>query len=86
MHVAQDRGQRRTIVNTVINLRFPYKVGNLLSCSETVSFSRRTVFHVIGWLVGWLVGRSVGRSVGQSVRITLQVIFVVKFLSVLAMF
>jgi hypothetical protein len=39
-HVAQDRDQWRVIVNTIMNLRVPYKVGNLLNSWATISFSR----------------------------------------------
>jgi len=31
MHPAQDRGQRRAAVNTVMNLCVPHKAGNLLT-------------------------------------------------------
>jgi hypothetical protein len=31
MHLSQDRDQRRTLVNTVMNLRFPSKAGKLLT-------------------------------------------------------
>jgi len=31
MHLAPDRDQWRTLVNTVMNLRFPYRARNLLT-------------------------------------------------------
>jgi hypothetical protein len=31
MHVAQDRDQCWALVNKIMNLRFPYKAGNLLT-------------------------------------------------------
>jgi hypothetical protein len=33
IHVAQDRGQWRALVNTVMNLRVPQKTGNFLASS-----------------------------------------------------
>jgi hypothetical protein len=42
MHLAQDRDQWRSLVNTVMNLRVPQKAGNFL----TISFSR-TVHHEV---------------------------------------
>jgi len=32
------------------------KWGNFLTSRGTVSFSSRTLLHVVGWLVGWMVG------------------------------
>jgi hypothetical protein len=40
MHVAQDRGHWRTIVNMVINLGVPLKAVNFLISEVTISFSR----------------------------------------------
>jgi hypothetical protein len=34
-----------SLVNTVMNLGVPLKVGNFLTKSATVSFSRRTLIH-----------------------------------------
>jgi len=43
--LAHDRGRWRTLVNAVMNLRFPSNAGNFLSCWRSVSFSRRTVLR-----------------------------------------
>jgi hypothetical protein len=37
IHLAQDRDQWRALVNTIMNLRIPYKRGNFLS-SEGICF------------------------------------------------
>jgi hypothetical protein len=44
MHLAQDRDQWRAAVDVVMNLRLPYKVGNLLS---DYSFLRGLLHAVI---------------------------------------
>jgi len=43
--LAQDRDRWRPLVNTVMNLRFLYNVGNFLTRWEPVSFSRITLLH-----------------------------------------
>jgi hypothetical protein len=39
IHLAQDRDQRTTLVNMVMNPPVPWKAGNLLSSLVTISFS-----------------------------------------------
>jgi len=45
--LAQDRDQLWDLVNTAMNLRVSQKVGNLLTIRQTVSSSRRTLFHAV---------------------------------------
>jgi hypothetical protein len=40
--LAQDRDQWRVLVNTVMNLRVPYKAGKFLSSCIIGGFSKRT--------------------------------------------
>jgi hypothetical protein len=40
-------GQWWALVNTVMNIRVPKNVGNYLTFCEPVSFSRRTMLHVV---------------------------------------
>ena len=47
--VAQDRDKWQAVVNVVMNLQFPYNVGNLLT--KELSFSRRTLFHGVSFLL-----------------------------------
>lgn len=39
IHMAQDRAQWRTVVNTAINFRFPYKAENFLASWWTTSYA-----------------------------------------------
>jgi len=39
-HLTQDRGQKWTVVNTVMNLWFPKILGTFLTNRVTTSFSR----------------------------------------------
>ena len=48
---AQHTGTWRAVVNTSVNLRIPYSVGNFLTSWGTVSFSRRTLLVVLRYLV-----------------------------------
>jgi hypothetical protein len=43
--LAQDRDRWRTLVNAVMNLWVPQKVGNFLTSCKLVSFSRRNLLH-----------------------------------------
>ena len=45
IELAQDRDMRRTLVNAVMNIRFPQNVGNFLTSRKSVSFSRSTLLH-----------------------------------------
>jgi hypothetical protein len=43
--LAQDKDQRRVLVNTITNLRVPLNVGKFLTSCTTDSFSRRAQLH-----------------------------------------
>jgi len=45
IHLAHDKVQCWTLVNTVMNLRVLWKKGNILAILTTTSFSRRAPFH-----------------------------------------
>jgi hypothetical protein len=40
-------GTRRALLNTIMNLRFPYNTGEFLSSFAAGGFSRRTQLHVV---------------------------------------
>jgi hypothetical protein len=50
-HLAQDRDQWRTVVNTVMGLGVPLKAGNFLFSWVIISFSKTSLLHGVGWLV-----------------------------------
>jgi hypothetical protein len=43
IHLAQDRGQRQAVVDTVTNLRVPKQEGNFSTSSATIGYSN--LFH-----------------------------------------
>jgi hypothetical protein len=45
IHLAQDRNQWRTLVNTAMNLPVPLNSGKFLSSCTTGGFSRRAQLH-----------------------------------------
>jgi hypothetical protein len=45
IELAQNRDRRRTLVNSVMNLRVPKNEGNFLISWKPVSFSRKTLLH-----------------------------------------
>jgi hypothetical protein len=45
--LAQDRDQRRTLMNTVMNLRVPWYVWKLLNSCSTGGFSRSSQLHEV---------------------------------------
>jgi isopentenyl phosphate kinase len=47
-YIIQDRERLQALVNMVIRLCVPKKVGNFLNTEETISFSRRTLLHGVG--------------------------------------
>jgi hypothetical protein len=49
MHLVYNRDQWRALVNTIINLRVPWKAGSFLTIWVTISFSRRSLFHGLDW-------------------------------------
>ena len=45
IELAQDKDRCRALVYAVMNLRFPKYVGNFLTSSKLVRFSRKTLLH-----------------------------------------
>jgi hypothetical protein len=55
------RGHLADTLNSVMNFRFPQNALIFLTSRELVSFSGRTLLHVIGWLF-------IGDSAGDKLR------------------
>jgi hypothetical protein len=47
IHLAQERNQWKSLVNTVVNLWVPYNVEKFFSNSMPGGFSRRAQLHVV---------------------------------------
>jgi hypothetical protein len=45
IYLSQDREQWWVLVNTIMNLRVPYKAVNFLNCRVALIVSRRTLLH-----------------------------------------
>jgi hypothetical protein len=45
IYLAQDRGQWRAFVKTIMNLRIPYNAGKFMSNCTIGGFSRRALLH-----------------------------------------
>jgi len=51
MPLIENRTPWWTLINTVINLRIIQKARNFLTSCVTISFSRKTLLHVLHYLV-----------------------------------
>jgi len=47
--LAQDRDRWRTVLSAVMNLRFPWNVGNFLTSCKPVSWSRSTLHRAVSY-------------------------------------
>jgi hypothetical protein len=50
--LTQNRDKLRELVKAILNLRVPCNAGNFLTSCETVSLSRRTLLHGVGYVMG----------------------------------
>jgi hypothetical protein len=48
IELAQDRDLWRVLVSTLMIRQCPYKTGNFLTMSGSVSFARRSLLHAVG--------------------------------------
>jgi hypothetical protein len=60
--LAKDRDRRRTLLNTVTNLRVPQSIGTFLSNRATGSFSRRAQLHMLTPAVNCVTSQGSGRQ------------------------
>jgi hypothetical protein len=64
IHLAEDRDRGVFLQNTVVNFRVPLRALNILANSETISFPRRALFHVVG---NPIFGMKLGNTLHQVI-------------------